>query len=83
MHLEPAHLRHLHIGDDAGCTVNTIRFQKILGSSKSLRSEPKRPHQPLSRIAHRIIIVNNQNQRLFWQFSLPVSAILEAPLDTT
>jgi hypothetical protein len=76
MHLKPAHVRHLHIGDDASCTAQTIRFQKILGSFESLRSEPKCPHQTLNRIARRIIIVNDQNQRLFRQFSLPYQPYL-------
>ena len=44
MQIEPAHLRHLHIRDQAGCTVQTIELQKILATLEGLREEPQCPH---------------------------------------
>jgi hypothetical protein len=63
LELEPVHVRHSHIKNQAGCIVHSIRIQKRLRRSETLRSKSDRSDQIVERIPEGIIIVYNRNER--------------------
>src|SRR5260370_23603210 len=64
MQLEPGHAGHLHVGDHAGGAAKMARAQKLLRRRKGLDPISQRPHETLYRFAHRLIVIDDRNQRL-------------------
>ncbi|MGB9644514.1 MAG: hypothetical protein WCB44_05195 [Stellaceae bacterium] len=64
MQPEPGHPRHLHICDQAGSAADMARAQKLLRGRDGLDPISQRPHETLYRLAHRLIVVDDRNQRL-------------------
>src|SRR5215204_3394670 len=64
MQLEPGHPWHLHIGDHAACAADTARAQKLLRGCEGLDPISQRPHETLYGLAHRLVVVDDRNQRL-------------------
>src|SRR5205814_4416948 len=61
--LESRHPRHLHVGDQARRTGEKVRAQKLLRRCDGLDLISERPHEPLYRLAYRLIVVDDRNQR--------------------
>src|ERR1700726_245906 len=83
MEIKPAHPGHVHIRNQAGGPRNLLRLQKILRGRKRLSRISQRLHQAFSRFAHRLVVVNDRNQRFsFWHWhsrSQKCAAIPGAP----
>lgn len=61
--LQSAHPRQMHIEDEALCLAQLIRTDEIFCRSQNLRPESYRAEESLQRLANRLVIVDNRDER--------------------
>src|SRR5438270_9855073 len=62
--IEPGHPGHLHIGNQARGAADVARAQKLFCGRSGLNPISHRLYEALERLAHRLVIVDDRNQRL-------------------
>ena len=61
--LQSAHPRNVHIEDEAPGLAQVIRTDEIFCRSRNLRPESFRAEEFLQRLANRLVIVDNRDER--------------------
>jgi hypothetical protein len=67
--LDARHARHSHVGNEAGHGGAARPAEKALGVFIGGGGEASRPQQILSRIADRLVVVHDGDQRAFGHFA--------------
>src|SRR5712691_10328140 len=63
LHVEPAHPRHPDIEYEAVGARQVLRTREVVGGRECLHAQPDRADQAAQRFAHRLIVIDDRNQR--------------------
>ena len=55
--------RHPHIGDEARCVVNLLRFKKFIGRGNRGSAVAQSSHESLCRVTHGFVVIDDHNHR--------------------
>jgi hypothetical protein len=80
LQLQPGHATHADIDNQAGHFARVVAAQERLGGVKTAHPVTFAFEQPLQRITHGLVVINNVNQCLFWEsssFSVPGFLLLD------